>query len=318
MKKLSLIIFGIILCLGVNSIPEARAASVTISTNADTSAFSSNPDNNYGTQTTTYVFAQVNGNGVFHGTSFFNFDISQIPPHSTINSAYLKTYLTFCNLDSGYNFKVSLLDRDWSEGSLTWNNQPQPVSSIGMLRYPCDATTQNTFYSFDISNLIQATVNGQYAWHGLSLSNVNSSETYFYYIDTKEQSPVVSAKLAVDFTPPAGMNGSSGSSQPASGSSSGSSTSTPSSANSPSSTSVKTQPNASQNPQAQQAPSSVSGKVSKVLGTAWPLWFTIIVIAGPILLFILAGVLGFLIYKRKKKKLAKPKIIKTHPTIKYK
>ncbi len=318
MKKLSLIIFGIILCLGVNSIPEARAASVTISTNADTSAFSSNPDNNYGTQTTTYVFAQVNGNGVFHGTSFFNFDLSQIPPHSTINSAYLKTYLTFCNLDSGYNFKVSLLDRDWSEGSLTWNNQPQPVSSIGMLRYPCDATTQNTFYSFDISNLIQATVNGQYAWHGLSLSNVNSSETYFYYIATKEQSPVVSAKLVVDFTPPAGATNSS---QSSSGNNSGQTNANPAKTNGAAS-GLNPSTNSNQNPTSntgsQSKPNSLTNNATKVLGTAWPLWFTIIVIAGPILLFILAGVLGFLIYKRKKKKLAKPKIIKTHPTIKYK
>ncbi len=66
--------------------------------------------------------------GGYAGTSeyrlYIQFDLSALSPTTTIDNAQLEFYMTSQNGFMDYPYSVYPVTSAWSEGSLTWNNQP--------------------------------------------------------------------------------------------------------------------------------------------------------------------------------------------------
>lgn len=92
---------------------------------ADSFLDSGNPNSNYGTLSTAYVYRDVYGNlAYFDLVTMFN--ISQLP--SSINSAkvsYKQQFLSADEILGPYNLHdVYEISTNWTETGVTWNNPP--------------------------------------------------------------------------------------------------------------------------------------------------------------------------------------------------
>jgi len=88
------------------------------------------PDTNYGTTTDLRVESYDWAFVMWDHRSYLRFDLSSIPPGSTIISAKLRLYCTEADYKSDSSMTVVLhFSTDaWGETTITWNNQPFPTS----------------------------------------------------------------------------------------------------------------------------------------------------------------------------------------------
>jgi len=113
--------------LEVNYTKGSSFSTIYLSPTDDAYVRSSNPNNKYGSAKELWV-QNFDGNLV---RSWVKFDLSPIPSGSTINGAELTLYLSGSYMAAGqeYNLHHSNNDASWSEGGITWNNQPSFDSS---------------------------------------------------------------------------------------------------------------------------------------------------------------------------------------------
>jgi hypothetical protein len=71
--------------------------------------------------------------------SYLKFDLSSIPPGSTIDSVELQVRVTFCvnSLGAGFNIGIYDVGGPWAERTITWNNRPT-VALRGQCAGPAD------------------------------------------------------------------------------------------------------------------------------------------------------------------------------------
>lgn len=143
------------------------ATYVTLPAIADAGTKSQFPSNNFGSGN--YMYNYYNASN--RGRSFVKFDLSPIPANSTILMSFISVYNmandgSDCNGDPG-QFYVAMADADWSENTITWNNQP---GSMGNLMSPIPCST-NGYVHLDTKYHIQQIVNGVKADHGFFIIN---------------------------------------------------------------------------------------------------------------------------------------------------
>ncbi len=128
----------------------------------DSHVKSTSPDNNYGTQTT----LRVRKSSTEEYRPYMKFDVSGVP--GTITSAKLLLYVTDGSPDGG---NVYLVDSQWAETSITWNNAPlisgDPLGSLG-------GVTSGTFVEVDLSSTV--TSEGTYSF---AMTNMDSNSAYY-------------------------------------------------------------------------------------------------------------------------------------------
>lgn len=134
----------------------------------DSYIVSGSPNTNYGTDTTMYVVADTR-------RSVIQFDLSGLPAGITnVTSANLTLFLT--NFGSGTPYvAVYRITRDWTETGVTWNNATasQAWTTAGgdfsATEWANISLSGTGYYTFPITQLVNATVNGTYANQGWML-----------------------------------------------------------------------------------------------------------------------------------------------------
>jgi hypothetical protein len=97
--------------------------------------------------------------------AFIQFDYSSIPKHATINSALLTLYADTTDVgilyypnghsdhDGPNDWYINRITANWSEGSVTWNNQPI-TDGVGQVNVPGTSNPKQTF-TVDITDLVK-------------------------------------------------------------------------------------------------------------------------------------------------------------------
>jgi hypothetical protein len=127
---------------------------------ADTQALQGYPTMNYGINSTMRAGYNV-CSGEMQGVdrSLVRFDLSHVPPGTTINSARLYLYFCWSCGYSGQSLPITPYQvvGNWQEEGVTWNTQPYFGGSYGSVYILHGAWG---WYSFDVTGLVRSWVNG--------------------------------------------------------------------------------------------------------------------------------------------------------------
>lgn len=119
-------------------------------------------------------YGHVNGSGEWQYRSFVQHDFSGIPSNSTIISAklYVYAYEGNDNYEQG-GHKFDVVTSEWSETTLTWNNQPTVANNP----IPEDwlVPTNNAWNSWDITEFVDKWVKQTMPNYGLQFVNKDES-----------------------------------------------------------------------------------------------------------------------------------------------
>jgi hypothetical protein len=132
----------------------------TVYANKDTYLQESTPNANFGSSTELQV-NPVPGN---QKRALIGFDLSTIPPGSSVLSAKANFYNTQANSNP---VLIHSITTDWTETGATWNNSPNiyDLNPIGSFI----PASRNQYYSVDITTLVQQWMNGAIINRGLEL-----------------------------------------------------------------------------------------------------------------------------------------------------
>jgi len=111
------------------------AATIVLSSSADTTLFETTADNNLGANDSLIVGTTAVG---FKNRSLFKFDLSQLPANATITSAAFTITVVKAGAGSGSNFAMYRVLRNWGEGTGTGNQ--------GTAANPGEATWNHRFH----------------------------------------------------------------------------------------------------------------------------------------------------------------------------
>ncbi len=159
----------------------------TLTSHASADAYISewNPSAKYGNETNATIRSFFWGTNK-NGRSLIMFNISSIPPGSTIISATLKL-ITSDVPAATRNYKINKVETAWNELSVTWNSKPAVASSPTSSAY---TPSSPGWMEWDVTPDMQAFVNGDpnYANYGWQISdaNENSPSEYKTTFHTKE------------------------------------------------------------------------------------------------------------------------------------
>lgn len=130
---------------------------------ADAYILSAAPAANYGTAPTLYVGRQSER---ALNRSLFRFDLSDIRSDATVLSASFRAYLVGAS-ESPRELSVELkrIDTAWEEATVRWST---PLEYTGMDNVLAVGTAAG-YYSWDVTSLVRAWVNGGTSNHGLAL-----------------------------------------------------------------------------------------------------------------------------------------------------
>jgi len=137
--------------------------------------------------------------------ALLRFDVSTfLPPGTTVHQATARLYMVgYCDTGSR-TFQAYRIAENWSELTTTWNSQPSFAEGYGSTTIPIGPTTFG-WYSFDVTALVQAWVNGDYPEDGIMIRGPESAQRCaFREFLTKGGGGYTAApQLAVDYTAPA-------------------------------------------------------------------------------------------------------------------
>jgi len=147
---------------------------------------SDKPNKNYGEYEEMYLYNWTHGGTPVTNRIAIDFNLSEIPPNSTIDSAFLdlffhydSEYIAGLNVDGNSgnnNFLVQRIIEDWNETNVTWNNQPATTSTNEVM-VP-DANIANHDYKrINISELVKDYNNNASESFGFLLKH--EIETYY-------------------------------------------------------------------------------------------------------------------------------------------
>lgn len=129
----------------------------------DSYTFMGEPDANFGTDQFIII---TKGNVALIKNGFIKFDLSSIPPASSINNARLRLWVTGWGGDPGrvYVYKVT---SNWEEDKITWNNSPNVDTSR-----PLDSTiaSYGQYIYLDITEAVSQWVNNPSLNFGVRVS----------------------------------------------------------------------------------------------------------------------------------------------------
>ncbi|MEN6391185.1 MAG: DNRLRE domain-containing protein [Syntrophomonas sp.] len=160
------------------------------------------PDQNFGT-----IIALFCGQFTQPGDSYrslLKFDLSGLPPASTINSAHLNLYMYRNETSSaGEYIAVDRLLNDWGQDTVTWNNQPPfsptPFSPIWDAYIYINSSTPLGPISIDITDLVKGWFNGSIVNNGLILVGDELDNGLVGFYSTNHPYSTMWPQLTVNF-----------------------------------------------------------------------------------------------------------------------
>ena len=184
--------FILLMAVLISITPLAASTTETLTASADAYVKSNAGDSNYGSDTELFAANQVNGADEI---TYIKFDLSGISSGSVIVSAKLKLWIT-----SGGSCQICVyrVTSDWSENSVTYNTRPSASSesetcvSVGGL---------NTWAEFDITDLVQAWVNGTYDNYGVKIFPSESGK-YAHFASREYSDSSKRPQLVIEYVEP--------------------------------------------------------------------------------------------------------------------
>jgi hypothetical protein len=136
---------------------------------------------NYGTNPNFAAIAWTSG-GAFLTRSLLEFDLTSIPTNASVVSANLSLY---CNTTSDHTqlhsslsgSNASYLQKNtssWTEGSVTWNNQPT-TTTTGQITLAQSTTSTQDYTGINITSMVQDWVTNPSTNYGLTLKLITES-----------------------------------------------------------------------------------------------------------------------------------------------
>ncbi len=112
---------------------------------------------NFGSQNQMRVYYELNQQMANVFRTFIQFDVSSIPEEAIVTSATLKLYPQQVNNAENHPIYIERVDSNaWTEGSITWNNQPGVKTD--QLAFSHAQTTSTSVHSFDVTNHVEKMV----------------------------------------------------------------------------------------------------------------------------------------------------------------
>lgn len=107
--------------------------------------------------------------------SFLEFDLASLgyTAGQPVTSAQLWLYTT--SVTSGGTIRLQDITSDWTVAGFNWNTQP----TVGSFLTDTTVSTAGTWYSFDITSLVQQWVNDSSSNYGIRLSSPDDAQVKF-------------------------------------------------------------------------------------------------------------------------------------------
>jgi len=151
--------------------------------------------------------------GSFVSRSVFNFDLSHIPAHSVISSAYLSLWGDTntsngegdSHLSGSNAWSIQRVSSSYNNSTVTWNTQPT-TDTTDEVRMPQSTSIYEIFDSIHVTKLMQAIVDSGHNY-GL-LIRLDTETIYRSMVFCSSQYPDTSERplLNITYTAPAGIN----------------------------------------------------------------------------------------------------------------
>lgn len=179
----------------------AYAGVVDIGSAADAQVAEGYPTSNYGDKTYMYV-ASAAGGTYQDERSWVKFDLTGlVPPGATINAATLRLWCW--KSDSADDMTADVhgsTDDTWTEGGITWNNQPAYGALVDS--QPMTANHEDYWVEWDVTGFVQTEVTGGDTMVSFVVKpTVEGQDPYrTYAFDGKEYSSSLAPELHIDYT----------------------------------------------------------------------------------------------------------------------
>ncbi len=146
--------------------------------------------------------------GYFKPQSIIDFDLSTIPPGSTITSATLTLYhnplsvnasAIHQSLTSSNAAVLSRITTDWDENIVTWDTQPSTTNSNEILL--AESTSPTEDYMIDVSQLVQDIIDNPSTSFGFMIQLQNETNyASLVFASSDNSDPSNHPKLEVTYT----------------------------------------------------------------------------------------------------------------------
>ncbi|MFM9952138.1 MAG: DNRLRE domain-containing protein, partial [Saprospiraceae bacterium] len=190
--------------------PPVSCTSGTLLASEDSfTAQESGGDDNFGTCN---ELGMSSYSGNFDAYTYARFNLSGINSACPIVSAQFivtHTSSSTCWGEGGsstpFTFEARRPTGSWTEGGLTWNNQPGNTGSYGtQTGGRNDASGIN--YTFDVTSLVQGWLNNTITNNGIVLVPTGSAPDGYFSFFSQENNAAQGPRLVITYGPPAGSN----------------------------------------------------------------------------------------------------------------
>lgn len=130
------------------------------------------PDSNYANLDYIAALAWTNAGKFNASRALIEFDFSDIPVQTKIDSATLSLFWTSSGIFTGQtgenSFSIYKITQSWLENSVTWNNQPDTTNK-NTITVPKSISEQQSYLNIDVTKLVQDMINNPSENHGFML-----------------------------------------------------------------------------------------------------------------------------------------------------
>lgn len=130
------------------------------------------PDSNFANIDYLTTLAWTNAGNFNAARTLIEFDLSNIPVQTNINSATLSLFWTNSGVFTGQTgenaFSIYKIAESWQESSVTWNNQPA-TSVENIVNISKSVSEQQSYLNIEVTKLVQSMINNPSDNHGFML-----------------------------------------------------------------------------------------------------------------------------------------------------
>jgi hypothetical protein len=154
------------------------------------------------------AMAWTAGGGNSNLRSLLQFDLTEIPEGSSVQSAYLSLYWNPTSVNTGHSNLVgtneavlSKVDAPWDEHLVTWVSQPA-TTLVNEVALPSSTSNTQDYLNIDVTAMVQDFVNSPQTNYGMLFKEVNETPYHSLIFCTSDHAdPTKRPKLEVTFSP---------------------------------------------------------------------------------------------------------------------
>ena len=133
------------------------------------------PDSNYGWTSVLYLGYSSPTYPRYRVYLYFDVESSSIPSDAVVTSAYLKLHQYSFSGTGSLPIGLYQVTEEWTEGTITWNNQPASLSDAEYTRDVYDSS--DTWRSWNFEDLLNGWLDGSIVNYGMLLKPVSEPAT---------------------------------------------------------------------------------------------------------------------------------------------